>query len=38
LQESAASFVRAPGEVGAESAIVNAVLWLKLIMPEEQSP
>jgi len=32
LQESAASFVPAPGEVGAESAIVNAVLWLKLIV------
>ena len=30
LQEGAASLVRAPGEVGAESAIVNAVLWLKL--------
>jgi uncharacterized membrane protein len=30
MQEAASSIVRAPGEIGAESAIVNAVLWLKL--------
>ena len=32
LQEGAAGLVRAPSEVGAESAIVNAVLWLKLLV------
>ena len=32
LQEGAQSLVRAPGEVGAESAIVNLVLWLKLLV------
>ena len=29
LQEEAAGVVRAPSAVGAESAIVNAALWLK---------
>lgn len=32
LQEGPAGLVRAPSEVGAESAIVNAVLWLKLLV------
>jgi uncharacterized membrane protein len=30
LQEGAHSFVATPGEAGAEAAVVNAVLWLKL--------
>ena len=32
LQEGPAGLVRAPSEVGGESAIVNAVLWLKLLV------
>lgn len=32
LQEGAPSLVRAPGEVGAESAVVNLVLWFKLLV------
>ncbi|MFP5261318.1 MAG: hypothetical protein ACLGJB_05365 [Blastocatellia bacterium] len=30
LQEGATPALRAPGQVGAESTIINAVLWLKL--------
>lgn len=32
LQEGARSLVRPPGEVGVESAVVNLVLWAKLLV------
>lgn len=32
LQEGTQSLVRAPGEVGAEAAVVSLVLWLKLLV------